>query len=80
MRLNCEDDSPDMGERVERAAASKFDLDDKAVLSHRVFFEHGQWWLYILYEAWDDRDEEAYAIVDVEGGESVDGFDFERVT
>ena len=39
-----------------------------------AFFEHGQWWV-------ENRDTGAqWSVVDAEGGQSVDGFDFENVT
>jgi hypothetical protein len=37
-------------------------------------FEHGQWWI-------TDLDSGAqWSVVDAEGGNSIDGFDFEQVT
>ena len=42
--------------------------------SLRADFEHGQWWI-------TDRTTGAqWSVIDAEGAQSVDGFDFERVT
>ncbi len=42
-------------------------------------FEHGQWWLIVTLNEGQDPDQITYSVVDAEGGDSVDGFDFEVV-
>lgn len=39
-----------------------------------IDFEHGQWWVTDL------KTGAQWSVVDAEGGNSVDGFDFEQVT
>lgn len=45
---------------------------------HAVY-EHDQWWIIASLNADNDPDQRTYSVVDAEGGESVDGFDFEEV-
>lgn len=88
--LKTETDTPEMKERIKQVAMAMFghEPDD-------LIFEHGQWWLkYASDERCDndqedqnwfeetfgyDCDEVTYSVVDAEGGESIDGFDFEKV-
>jgi hypothetical protein len=71
MSLKTETHSPRIEARVLKAA--------RLVLRRRggtlaADFEHGQWWVTDLETG------AQWAVVDAEGGRSVDGFDFERVT
>ena len=84
--LQTETDTPAMRDRVHAAACARFDLEPNEVL-----YEHGQWWVKFWPEGTDeniaafeevfgtDVDEKTFSVVDAEGGESVDGFDFEEV-
>lgn len=45
---------------------------------HAVF-EHGQWWIIATLNEGNEPDQYTYAVVDAEGGDSVDGFDFEEM-
>lgn len=65
-KLQCETNTSDMAMRVMRAGEKRFPC---CVLD--AVFEHGQWWLICI-----DR---KFSVVDAEGGNSVDGFDFEEV-
>ena len=73
MPLKTETNTPKVDARVLAAfLASAYAFGDPATYS--TFFEHGQWWV-------ENRDTGAqWSVVDAEGGSSVDGFDFERVT
>lgn len=68
--LSSEKETNATRDRVMRAA--------RAILGNRkrlwAFFEHGHWWV-------EDRETgEQWDAVDAEGGTSVDGFDFERMS
>jgi len=74
-------DSPEIDKRIEAAAALRFPDAEK----RETFFEHGHWWCRVDYgkagneaRTGDDQDV-TYDVVDAEGGESIDGFDFEEV-
>lgn len=45
---------------------------------HAVY-EHGQWWIIATLNEDNDPDQITYAVEDAEGGDSIDGFDFEEV-
>ena len=55
-----------MERRIKAAFKTRFNVRGTAV------FEHGHWWVTLGSAM-------TYSVVDAEGGESVDGFDFERV-
>lgn len=76
MTLKCEIDTPEMDERVEAAAHAYF--VDRSFYSLSTTYDHGHWWVIIDPEEPDDGDE-IYSVHDAEGGDSVDGFCFERV-
>lgn len=67
--LKCETNSPQMSGRILRAAYVRF----KGAGIFDAYFEHGQWWLF------DISTDRTFSVVDAEGGDSVDGFDFEEV-
>ena len=75
MALKTETDTPEMQERVAKAflahvAGAQYREEDWIA----VVFEHGQWWVEIVPTG------EQFSVVDAEGGDSSDGFDFEQVT
>ena len=70
--LNTETNTPEMAERIRGAFCGRFYLEAQAPI--QADFEHGQWWITNLETG------AQWAVVDAEGGESVDGFDFEQVT
>lgn len=72
VKLKCEIDTPEMGERVLAAFESWF--DDDTADSFETTYEHGQWW--ITRPATGAQ----WSVVDASGGRSVDGFDFEQVS
>jgi len=56
-------------------AAAERHRKTRVLEQHRSVYEHGHWWLIA-----DDPVEDnvvVFDVVDAEGGESVDGFDFE---
>ena len=61
--------NPELREEVLEVAEEKFGA---GTLS--VDYEHGQWWVTILETG------AQYSVVDAEGGDSIDGYDFEQVT
>ena len=67
--LKCETNTPQMAGRILSASYKFF----KGAGVFDVYFEHGQWW---LFEISSDR---TFSVVDAEGGNSVNGFDFEEV-
>ena len=64
--------TPAIDNRIQKAAATRFPRQQRS-----TFFEHGHWWLRITGKG--DEDDRTYDVVDAEGGESIDGFDFEEV-
>ena len=42
-------------------------------------YEHGQWWILVVLNEGNDPDNLTFSVNDAEGGDSVDGFDFEEV-
>jgi hypothetical protein len=69
-KLKTEINTPEMDARILDAA--KESLGEQRNLS--LIFEHGQHWI-------EDLDSGAqWSVVDAEGGNSIDGFDFEQVT
>lgn len=69
MTLKTETNTNAMERRIRSAA--------RTALGHRRLqadFEHGQWWMTDL------RSGAQWSVVDAEGGNSVDGLDFEMVT
>jgi hypothetical protein len=44
-----------------------------------AFFEHGHWWMRIQDDTEETNGFRTYDAVDAEGGNSVNGFDFEEV-
>jgi hypothetical protein len=70
-KLKIEIDTPAMGDRIREAFVAW--AGDRNVV-FESFFEHGQWW--IRAEANPDL---TYSVVDATGGDSVDGFSFEKV-
>ncbi len=73
--LKTEINTPEMRDRVLAAARERFSGNDEEVgypcFAPVVFYEHGQWWV----ENTDTG--EFWSVVDAEGGDSIDGFDFE---
>lgn len=72
MALNTETCTAEMEQRIEHA----FGCHAEGIGRKRLGFdfEHGQWWV-------TDLDTGAqWSVCDAEGDDSVDGFDFERVT
>ena len=70
-KLKTEIDTPKMQSRIERAwNASAYSRID---MRYQFDFEHGQWWVTELESG------RQWSVVDAEGGQSIDGFDFERV-
>lgn len=73
MALKTETDTLEMAERVLDAATAvlhpQHDMEDLCAP-----FEHGQHWIICLACG------AQWSVVDAVGGESVDGFDFERVS
>lgn len=67
--LKCETNTPQMAGCILSAAAKRFPCAGP----YDVIFEHGQWWLIC------GRIGICYSVNDAEGGDSVDGFDFEEV-
>lgn len=45
---------------------------------HAVF-EHDQWWIIATLNEGNDPDQRTYSVEEAEGGDSVNGFDFEEV-
>lgn len=41
--------------------------------------EHDQWWIIATLNEGNDPDQRTYSVVEAEGGDSVDGYDFEEV-
>jgi hypothetical protein len=82
-RLKCETETRTMEIRVQQAFIAAFQpgRDSEFPKGFRAggcstYFEHGQWWVL----AWDrDDQQQTFSVVDASGGDSVDGFDFERV-
>jgi hypothetical protein len=69
--LKCEQNTPEMADRVLAAAAAGLDVPQREL---EVAFEHGQWWV-------TRRDDGAqWSVDDAEGPGSTDGFGFEQVT
>ncbi len=67
--------TPAIGKRVRWAASASLETHFKHIQPN---FEHGQWWVTIVG---DTRLSGAqFSVVDAEGGNAVDGFDFECVT
>ncbi|HYZ41274.1 MAG TPA: hypothetical protein VE687_11715 [Stellaceae bacterium] len=70
MKLKTETNTPEMEKRILAAfAVSGKPQADEATAD----FEHGQWWI-------TTPDGAQYSVVDAEGGQAIDGFDFELVT
>lgn len=67
--LKCETNTPAICGRILNAACVRFHMSGP----FDAYFEHGQWWLF------DISADRTYSVVDAEGGESVNGFDFEEV-
>lgn len=59
-----------MAKRILKAASKHF---HKRLTLGALFFEHGQWWVSLPNGA-------QYSVVDAEGYNIIDGFDFEQVT
>lgn len=72
--LKTEENSEEMGERIDAAAEAYFIEREHLFIS--TFYEHGQWWAVLIFA---DDDDETYSVVDAVGGDSVDGFSFERI-
>ena len=64
--------TPAMRRRIDIVAAKRF----PAAITTSTFFDHGHWWLVISENGEDTR---SFDVVDAEGGQSIDGFDFEEV-
>lgn len=73
MTLKTETNTPEMEERVLDAANASA-LGDSHKHGLASAFAHGQWWVTCV-----DCGAQ-WSVVDATGGNSVDGFDFERVT
>jgi hypothetical protein len=72
MPLKTEIDTREMWHRVRGAFYdSEHHVDGR---TYDAFFEHGQWWITCMTTG------AQWSVVDAEGGNSRDGFDFERVT
>lgn len=83
--------TPEMADRVKRAALLAIATDEILDDCIEVFFEHGQWWVRFSsgiseeenreFEATfgGDLDEITFSVHDAEGGDSVLGFRFERL-
>ena len=74
--------SPEIDARIQAVAAIRF----PAAATRETFFEHGHWWLRVdmgsddaNMRALGDEDPQTFDVVDAEGGESLDGFDFEEI-
>lgn len=42
-------------------------------------YEHDQWWIIVVLNKGNEPDRLTFSVVDAEGGDSVDGYDFEEV-
>lgn len=71
--LKCETNTPQMAGRIISAAYKRFSNVFVGGGVFDAYFEHGQWWLF------DIASERTFSVVDADGGDSVDGFDFEEV-
>lgn len=69
--LQTETNTPRMERRALRAFRDRMSARRRRLAAD---FEHGQWWVTDL------KSGAQWSVVDAEGGESVDGFDFEQVT
>lgn len=69
--LKCETNTPQMEKRIGDAFDARF---PQYKGDCNVDFEHGQWWVNHIFTG------AAWAVVDAEGGDSVDGFSFEQVS
>ena len=67
MALKTETNTRKMETQIRRAFANKFPHGRA-----KSVFEHGQWWMLAGDAIW--------SVVDAEGIDTVDGFDFERVS
>lgn len=76
MTLKTETDTFEMEERITAAAYAFFAAYEYD--STCTYFEHGQWWL-TLVPTDPEAEDELYSVVDAVGGDSVDGFSFERI-
>ena len=71
--LKTETNTPEMERRVLRAFHRAGHLGRiRGRTKAQAHFEHGQWWITLPGGA-------AYSVVDVEGTNAPDGFDFEQV-
>lgn len=73
--LKCETFTPAIGKRVRHAATVVLETPFKHIQPN---FEHGQWWVTVVGNT--RLSGAQYSVVDAEGGNAVDGFDFECVT
>lgn len=72
--LKTENLTPAVGNSIV-VAARAHDVTSRHHINYDgVFFEHGQWWLGCSVCGCQ------WSVVDAEGGQSVDGFDFEEVS
>jgi hypothetical protein len=76
MALKTETNTPEIDVRI----AAAFAASAHATAKFETVFEHGQWWVMATN---DDLDDDAidpiYSVNDAEGGDAIDGFDFEQV-
>ena len=70
--LPSQTETPAVEKRIMKAAATRFPRMKK-----ETFFEHGHWWLRVVGKG--DEDDRTFDVVDAEGGQSINGFDFEEV-
>lgn len=66
--------SPTIEKRIMTAARKRFHKRKGIDL----FFEHGHWWLRLIGVG-EDSEDRTFDVVDAEGGESINGFDFEEI-
>ncbi len=59
-----------------KASKTYYHLDVHHI--HAVY-EHCQWWIIATLNEGSEPDQITYSVDDAEGGDSVDGFDFEEI-
>jgi hypothetical protein len=75
MTLRSSINKPEIGQEALEAFKQHvaFDMHNGEKGDFSSHYEHGQWWITCLCGG-------SWSVVDSEGGESVDGFDFERIS
>ncbi len=75
--LKTERDTPAMRDRILAAAKARFSGNDEQegfpFFAPSAFYEHGQWWIE------NPETGAVWSVVDAEGGNAIDGFDFEPI-